>query len=158
AGTVGFQEIKIDKSITLQGSTDPSNPTIIDANGAVSGDRAFEIDSNNKGVAVTMKNLTIRNGNSSGDGGAVAIENSGVLHLIDSTVTGNQASSDGGGIANEGNASTLTLENTTVSNNTSSGVGGGIYADGSGVTTIISKGSVITGNESTTNEGGGIYT
>lgn len=159
-------DLDIRKSITIQGSTDPANPTIIDANGPASGPvangaRVFEIDPDDKGIGVVIQNITVQNGYAVGaDGGGIEVDNSASLRLIDSIVIGNTADGYGGGVdvALQGS---LSVENTEISHNTSNSDGGGIKcgyepSDENGCTLIVSGGSLITKNH-TTGVGGGIY-
>jgi hypothetical protein len=67
---------------------------------------------------------------------------------VTDTLVGN-----GGAIFNSG---TLTLENCTLSNNTADAAGGAIYNDVSGIINNIEN-SVISGNSTNTNLGGGIF-
>ena len=101
-------ELSIDKDLTLNGAG--SGDTIIQARAApgVADFRVFEIT----GGDVAFSGVAVRNGNPSGDGGAIS--NSGILTLTKSTVSGNNArgGSSGGGIYSTG---TLTLTNSTVS-------------------------------------------
>jgi CSLREA domain-containing protein len=96
---------------------------------------------------VTVNNLTIQNGFSSGFGGGVA--NTGTLTLTNSTIVGSHAQF-GGGIANLG---TLTIANSTFYGNGAS-YGGGAYNEG-GTLTILN--STFSGNSATPGTGGGVY-
>jgi hypothetical protein len=109
-------------------------------------------------AAVTLSNLTIRNGIATGGGG---IHNSGNLTLSNSAITGNYAlsgsSATGGGIYNSG---TLTVRNSTFSGNTTSAnfaYGGAIYSSGP----LVINNSTVSGNSISGRfggGGGGIYT
>jgi predicted outer membrane repeat protein len=83
-----------------------------------------------------LNNLTIENGNTSGEGGGIA--NSGTLIVTNTTVSHNSAN-DGGGIWNEG---TLTVTNSTVTNNNASEWGGGIRNHFNSVSTTITNSTV----------------
>lgn len=122
-----FQTVYIDKIITLEGGYAPSNwttsdpitnPTLLDAltNGRVIYATA----------AVTISNLTARNGNAptGSGGGAYAF---GSLTLNNAQFIGNSAQNNGGGAVALGEA---TLNGGLFQNNTSAnGDGGGFYAN-----------------------------
>jgi len=159
AGTIVYDgagpgQIQIRKNVTLRGAG--VGVTVIDANGPATSDRAFEIDPDDTGVAVTMEGVTVQNGLPGTTGGGINLANNGSLRLIDSSVIGNEASGDGGGIYAAGSGNSVTLDSSTVANNIASGNGGGIYFSGSGSSGIIANGSVISGNEAGS-EGGGLY-
>lgn len=137
------------QTITLTGTTlsltDTNAPTIINGPSegvAISGNGAIEDFSIAGGTVVSMSNLTITDGSSTGSGGGLlnagkttlshvivsdnadsgllgnggGIENDGVLSLIDSTITGNSANNgNGGGVYN---TDQLTVSDTTISHNT----------------------------------------
>jgi hypothetical protein len=73
------------------------------------------------GASLTLTNLTVNNGLTSGAGGGIL--NHGTLSVSGCTVSGNSAES-GGGISNAG---TMTVQNSTLSGNSAGfGSGGGI--------------------------------
>jgi predicted outer membrane repeat protein len=156
-----------ESTITISGDN-----RIIDGRGAVidmagSTIRAFDVS----GSGITIKNLTIKNANYNGDGGAIYFSsNSGtvencnftnnsasdcggaVFFLYEGTVTNcnftnNSASSDGGAIL----MGSGTVENCNFTNNTAAG-GGAIY---------MSSGSVencnFTNNTATNDDGGAVF-
>jgi CSLREA domain-containing protein len=159
AGTVvpGAGDLDITQPLIIEG-----NGSIVDAGGI---DRAFDI----QGVAVTINNLTIKNGAAKGFlslGGGLIVRG-GSLTLNNCTVTANSTvveSSErdsGGGIAAVGSfnagtglatLATLTLSNTTVSGNTGS-IGGGILCV---LCTLVTTNATITGNTAIGGDGGGI--
>ena len=106
--------------------------------------RVFHIVSGN----VSISDVTIRDGNTAGDGGG--IRNVGTLILTDSLVSSNNAAIHGGGIENGG---TITLTRSTVSDNTSVFKGGGIYINVGGIATLTN--STVSGN--TSDKGGSTY-
>jgi hypothetical protein len=127
--------------IALDIAGDPANATVIDANGI---DRAFVIGFF---TAVSLSDLTIANGSTSGFGGA--INNAGRLTLTNDTITSSVAAV-GGGVFNSG---TLTVSYGTVTGNatTVTGAGGGLYNQGRmSVTT-----TTVAGNSATS--GGGLF-
>ncbi len=74
------------------------------------------------GASLELRDLTVREGQATGNGGGIL--NEGRVTLTDVVVTQNKASVDGGGVYNADIMSSL---NTTVSNNTADGNGGGVY-------------------------------
>jgi hypothetical protein len=104
--------------------------------------RVFQVD---PGATVTLSNLTIAGGATTGNGGGVL--NAGSLTLANVVVAGDTASGSGGGVYNSGS---LFASNTTISGDQAAN-GGGI--DNAGSAVIL--GSSIDGN-SATSDGGGI--
>ncbi|MEM9538862.1 MAG: CHAT domain-containing protein [Cyanobacteria bacterium P01_E01_bin.42] len=143
--------------------------TILDGGDA---NRIFHITA----TTAAIENVTIRNGNVTGDGGGIfhdtiggtlTINNStiseneasgfggglsatGTVTLTNSTVSGNEASGFGGGLSVTGN---VTLTNSTVSGNEAGGFGGGLSVTGN----VTLTNSTVSGNEAE-NDGGGIST
>jgi hypothetical protein len=139
-------EILIEHNVVIDAS---ATPGIVISGANLT--RLFEIA---PGVTVTLRGLTIENGNAS-SGGAVlndgtftldsttftkntvtgnggAVENDGTLTVIDSTIAGNFATSDGGAIDNN---AILTLIDSTIAENTAAS-GGGVFA-ARGVTSAV---------------------
>src|ERR687896_383055 len=90
-------------SLTILGSTDPNNPTIIDGGfpveadpEAVGLDRLFEIHPSAGNV--TYRDLTLREGFTDGDGAAIQDWSTGLLRLERVTVTKNKSTGAGGGV------------------------------------------------------------
>lgn len=126
-------------SLTLEPESEGSTPILL-AEGPI---RVLEVDPVS---TVKVVGLAIRNGNTTGNGGA--IENKGALTLVDSTFSGNTAA-NGGAIANIAGG-TLTVEGSTFSGNATTSVGGGaIIAFG---TTIVAR-STFVENHAPTNGG-----
>ncbi|HUU63506.1 MAG TPA: choice-of-anchor Q domain-containing protein [Dehalococcoidia bacterium] len=145
SGTYNEHDITINKSLTIQGAGEGG--TIVDGN-ALS--RVFHI---NGSYTVDMSGMTIRNGNTSADGGGL-YNNGGNVTMTSCTVSGNTAY-NGGGIFNA--SGNMTITNCTVSGNTAvsgqSGMsGGGIYNNGN----VTMTNCTVSGN--TADDGGGIYT
>lgn len=159
----------ISKNVTIDASNLPSGVSI-SGKGLV---RVMEIL---PGVEVTLKGITIANGNAVDEngggilnngtltlvnstldgngaqiGGAIYNSNTGTLNVLSSTLS-NNAAQDGGAI---GNAGALTMMNTTITKNTALGTsgGGGLFNDG-GIASIIN--STIVENEAPDGSGGGI--
>ncbi|MBD0369759.1 MAG: DUF11 domain-containing protein [Pyrinomonadaceae bacterium] len=124
---------EITDSVTIVGPTD--NTLTIDG-GSTSG--IFEIAAS---VTVNISNVTVKNGDSGGNGGG--IRNSGTLTLDKVTVADNNANGSlGGGIYNDTGA-TLTITNSTIDGNTAQGGhGGGIYNLG----TLTIRNSTLSNN------------
>ena len=133
-------DLDITDNLTLNG--DAASATIIDGGGI---DRVFEI----LGAAVTASNLTISNGDVTGDGGGIALDGTASLTLSDSTVSGNTSNDDGGGIYLVGAGGTVALTNVTLSGNTA-GVGGGLFCQGPCTLTNVT----ITDNTASSSGGG----
>jgi CSLREA domain-containing protein len=142
----------------------------------ISGGGAVRVMWVNAGADLTLRKLTIANGNAfGGDGGGVAnfgtlsvdrttFANSsaaagggianfsgGTLLVSDSAFSGNSAVNGGGGIANYGGA-TLSVANTTFFTNTTTGAsgGGGIWNNGN----LTVNNSTFSGNSASTSGGG----
>ena len=125
---------------------------------------------------VSIDNLTITGGSTSGFGGGIFVSNSSIS-LNNSSVVGNYATNSGGGIRssvvtsislnnslldNNSSASSgggvdaggsLTIVNSTVSNNTAGASGGGIVAHN--LTNITS--STVSNNSADNGNGGGVF-
>lgn len=112
--------------------------------------RVFKI---NVGKIVTMKNLSIENGMSSANGGAIV--NWNVLNLVDVNISNNQAADYGGAIFNYGN---MTLNRVTIHDNNAEDFGGAIYSYGYFALnqSLTIENSTISGNSTTNESGGGI--
>jgi hypothetical protein len=119
-GTITLaSQLTINKSVTITGPGE--------ANLAISGNntsRVFYVD--NLGVCiVSMSGMTIRNGNTTTDGGGL-YNDGGNVTMTSCTISENIADEDGGGIFND--AGYVTMTNCTISNN-EAGYGGGLYND-----------------------------
>jgi hypothetical protein len=111
----------------------------------ISGGDASAIFQVNSGAVVTISALTLMNGFSEADGGAIS--NAGTLTLANIQVVNNQTQTNGGGIANTG---TLTITDSQVSDNFSAVEGGGGIVN-SGTLTITN--SSVNSNFASTNGG-----
>ena len=105
--------------------------------------RLINIDSSD----VTINNVTLTGGSTTGNGGAILVTNDANVTISNSTISNSSANRGGGIFSNED--STLVLNNTTVTGNSSVNAGGGID---------LSLRSVITLNNSsvTDNDAGSI--
>lgn len=163
-------DLVLSDSVTIVGAGPGS--TIIDGNGAATGQRVFDVfwcvdgvyDSQmnkcTKGnVSVSMSGIAIKNGFSANVGGG--IYNAGTLTLNNVAITDNTANglNDwGGGIYNAG---PLTMTNCVIANNktgTHNAYGGGIYNQ----STLTITNSTISGNHtyggsSSPGQGGGLF-
>lgn len=152
-----FDNSLIGSTITLtQGQLSiANNGTLIiyGSDTTISGNNASRVLHIQSGTTVTLRDLTIANGNGDGYGGG-GIFNYGILTLENVTVRDNRTdrNSGGGGIVNIG---TLSLLRSTISNNHSVSSGGGIYNQEGA--TLITRHSTISGN-SAAGSGGGIDT
>lgn len=135
--------INIAKDLTIQGAG--KDQTFIDAMGL---DRIFRIDN---GYTVTLKDLTIMNGDTSGKGGAVKVRPGSTLNIINCNFIDNTAD-EGGAIYNFG---TTTATNCLFQGNVAEGEdsGGAIYSDCGSTLTVT--GSTFQDNTAIT--GGAIY-
>jgi CSLREA domain-containing protein len=152
--------LKVTRDVRILGGG--AGRTIIDGNGVF---RVFTLDSNLGGYngiyGLTVSDVTIRNGTTSGFGGGIYDDQLlAPLTLVRCIVTANTAGSGGGGIAVIGTASptshALTLDHSTVSGNSATGgPGGGVYSGGDYYGAQITA-STISGNTAST-VGGGVY-
>jgi hypothetical protein len=130
----------------------------------VSGNNASRIFTINDGNAATnavvnLSGMTLTQGKSAGDGGAINIQNENVT-LNGMVITGNTAfgaGADGGGINVEGAGATFTMLNSIVSFNNAGASGD---ADGGGINfeaavTVLIRGSTIA-NNTAFDDGGGL--
>jgi hypothetical protein len=99
--------------------------------------------------AVTIDNVTISDGVTSGSGGGVDITG-GTVTLSDDTLTDDSAATSGGGVFNATSA-TATLTNDTLSSDSTTGTGGGV--DNQGSATLIND---TLSDDMATTSGGGI--
>ena len=150
-GTTGPLEVWGLLSLKIEGSG--ARSTLIEGDG---GDRVFDVDRFSDGAVLTLRNLTVRGGETDGIGGNIQVRGQGSFNgdriaiengtanrggglgvhdiasatLIDSTVSGNSTPADQGG-GGEGAGiyaagQNLDLANVTVSGNDAEGSGGGV--------------------------------
>ena len=160
AGTAIYEAgiaLNAGKSITIQGADDYSTIVQADDTPNTASDRVFNVT----GGTVTLEDMTIRNGNVSGDGGGIYIGASAELTMNDCVVSGNTATSSsygyGGGIYAYGST---TLTNCTISGNRAVGPGaegGGILATAGSGSAITLTNCTISGNEAFDNVFWGAY-
>jgi hypothetical protein len=141
---------------------DGARSTIVEGGGP--GVRLLEVA---PGAALSIRGLTLRNGDSSGDGGAITsagelsvtdstlsqnrAQNGGAIAitngkagLLNVTLSGNEATGNGGALFTTCVSCGINLTNVTVSGNRADGDGGGVY-HGMG-TSIVLRNSTITAN------------
>lgn len=127
-------DLDILDDLTIQGAG--SGVTIVDGNGAVTGDRVLQILSTAQNV--TLSGMTIRNGISISStigtigGGGILMEGAGNLHLSDVKIDSNLALNGGGLYANlTSQGGTVEMSHVVVHANkvsgTGLGAGGGLY-------------------------------
>ena len=131
-----IETLTLNKNVTLSGSW--WNKPVLDAENRGTVLRVLP------GVSVTLRGLSLRNGNAAFGGG---ILNEGSLTL-DRCLIANNSATFGGGIANFG---TLQLLQCVVSNNVASESGGGLFTTTNATTRITN--SIVIAN--TANEGAG---
>ncbi len=145
----------ITSDISIIGTGTPTNPTIIERGAGAPPFRILTVIRGGVGFplaqgALTLDNVTIRNGYAQGVGGQIQSEgdgggiynSGGVVTIRRSRITGNTADDDGGGIINVGssfNAAVMTISESEISFNQTNALrgftlpfsgGGGIENDG----------------------------
>jgi hypothetical protein len=161
-GTVTFAcsgVITLSNTVTIAANTtiDGSGQTVI-----ISGNNAVRVFMVNTGVALTLNELTVADGNA-GDGDGGAINSRGPLTVTHSTFSGNSAR-QGGGIFvppcyTDCVDMTLTVSNSTFFSNSASDGGGGVFIspycyDQCGRLTLAVDNSTFSGNRGA---GAGIF-
>jgi predicted outer membrane repeat protein/parallel beta-helix repeat protein len=150
--TITFDSSLAGQTITLASNLVINKDLIINGSGlspqvTISGGNAYNLAVSGFNI-VTISDLTIANGHTSGNGGG--IYSTGDLTLINSTLENNYAVGDGGAIY----ASDLTMKNTTIYQNQTEGDGGGLALEGNAYFTIVN--STISQNQAS-GSGGGIF-
>lgn len=145
-----YGDLDIRASLTIRGvGMDPDKGTVVYANPENYSDRIFHIVPPSGTITVTMTNLRIQGGNTSGTrGGGGVLNNGSTLTMYRTYVTSNHANVEGGGVTNYA-GSTLIARYSTFDNNTSND-GGGIYNTG----TLTLENSLLVGNSGSTTGGG----
>ena len=126
--------------------------TIIDGQGL---GNIFTITPDN-GINLTLTNLTLQNGTTPNNGGAIDYENTnnhyGTLNITNVTFTNNTATN--GGAINTNNVN-INTNNTTYNNNTASNNGGAINNNADGKTPVTMNSTNNTYNNNTASYNGG---
>jgi len=139
-------DIDISEAVTIRGAG--AATTLVDGNGAVTGDRIFHFLSTADASGVS--GLTLSNGNASAHGGAIYTTND--LAVDDVIFQNNQAGSNGGALASWTTTATMTVSNATFTGNTANSYGGAILAGG-----ILELSTSAFSNNSAQGLGGAIY-
>jgi hypothetical protein len=107
---------------------------------------------------VTLRNVTITHGYSSGDGGGISFDGAGSLALYNSYVDFSTASSGGGiNVNGSGAGATLTLgSNVQILGNTANGSGGGVRITGATYMLAVAPQIGLYDNHALTAYGGGL--
>ncbi len=157
-------DLDIGVNLTIQGAG--PGLTIVDGNGAVTGDRVFQIL--NTALNVTLSGMTIRNGQSLAGiagaigGGGIYMQGAGNLTLSNVIIEGNTAQNGGGLYANlPAQGGVITLDHVIVRNNTVTaggvGAGGGVFLSLlSGLSSVDVHDSQVFGNTAD-GTGGGFF-
>ena len=157
-------DLDIAHDLTIQGAG--SGLSIVDGNGAVTGDRVFKILSSAN--VVRLSGLTIRHGQSLSStvgvigGGGLYMEGAGQLQLSDVSVESNTAQNGGGIYANfSAQGGSLAMDHVILRANTAIaggvGAGGGVYAHlPSSLGGVAVRGSQVYSNTAD-GTGGGLY-
>lgn len=126
-----YGEIPITKKITIKSKNGNAETAILDANKAELASNAHRIFTVRSGGELTLENLTLTNGKVSGtdDGGAVQIENDGMLTMTGCIIRHCESEGSGGALYTAG---TLTINGGMVGGEGSAGnyarkTGGGIF-------------------------------
>ncbi|MDF1861660.1 MAG: choice-of-anchor D domain-containing protein [Verrucomicrobiales bacterium] len=150
-----FDDTTVDVITLTEGELTLSESVLLDGPGA----RLLDISGNNSsrifrltggpGSQITLRNLSIRNGNAI-DGGGILNLSAGAVSIANATISGNVATSRGGAIFNNG-SSDLSLYESTISGNTGGNTGGVFLETGY----AYLRGSTISGNTATSTGAGG---
>ncbi|MGD1927399.1 MAG: beta strand repeat-containing protein [Leptolyngbyaceae cyanobacterium] len=135
------QEVTISRPVTLRGAGQ--------TNTALDGGGTHRLLNSTSGDTLTLTDLTVQNGSTTGNGGGFS--SNGAVTLNNVTVSGNSAGDRGGGIYTP---NAVTLNNATVSGNLANDRGGGIY----GRNGLITMTDSTVSSNSSNQYGGGIHT
>ena len=162
-GTAGVDanwgEIFIDKDLTIQGTNKVSD--ILDANSAGLGTNAHRIFTVQNSKTLTLKNLTLKNGQPlvGISGGAILVQNGCTADLSDCIIEGCKTGTNGNGgamsILGTANLTRCTVKKCVAEKN-----GGGLYVYGGNLTltnTTIGGSEAGDGNKAVNGIGGGIF-
>jgi CSLREA domain-containing protein len=140
AGASGDLDVSDELIVAGDGAAD----TAIDG-GAI--DRIFQVL---PGGALDVRDVTLRNGSTSGAGGAVASEAD--LSIERCVLSGNHSGGNGGAISSGGAGASLAVHASTIHANTAGGVGGAIAAD-----YAVALANVTISDNEASGSGGGLY-
>jgi hypothetical protein len=135
-GTDASLDISAGGKLTIEG-----HGATIDGNGAVTGNRVFDVRGKH---SLVLKGLTVKGGvaPSGENGGGIEVRAGATLKMSGGALRGNSVSSQGpggGGIYNAGGSVTLrrvTVQGNDATFNGGGGVGGGIFTASDGTTTL----------------------
>lgn len=150
------ESIDISKGITLRG-TNPATDIIQAAATQEAATNRVISASGNKNI--TIENVTVRNGNSTGHGGGIFADKvTGLFTLNNVTITNNTTNKNGGGISTGG--SNVNFNDCTISYNstTGNGTGGGLQIapnNGAAIDAVVNVKNSVIHNNTTLKTGGG---
>ena len=154
AGTSGGT-ITLGSQLRVNGSSSQDSIiTIEGGNFTVSGSDSVRVFQVQQYGDLTIKNLTITDGRAD-DGGAILVDNGGILSLDNVTVKDSESTSaTGGGGGIRSNGGSVTITNSAIYGNTATNEGGGLHMGGPASITGTAIYNNSTGND---DPGGGIY-
>ncbi len=129
------ENVNLFTDITIEGTGAAPAAVVVDGGGV---ERVFAIFNGH----ITLRNLTVRNGNAAVQGYGGGIVNNSQLLLDQVVVRDNYAPDSGGGVFNGGH---LTIRRSVIENNVSDGVAGGLFNHG----TAVIEHSTFTNNQAT---------
>lgn len=119
---------------------------------AISGNGLNRILTTEAGAKLTIRSVTLRDGNGTGRGAGGAILNLGETVVDDVVITNNTGDPFGGGIYNDAK---MSISNSSIVENNGNLYGGAIYNTGTAAVLTISTTTIA--NNSARRDGGGIY-
>ncbi len=137
-------DLDVSGEMIIQGAG--ADATILDANGDVTGQRAFEIADTG---SLTIRGMTITGGRTTDLSGGIRLF-SGSLTMENAVVTENEAVGNNSGGIHANIGTSVTLSDVTVSNNTAGNIGGGLILSGDATLTNVT----ISGNAAESFAGG----
>lgn len=150
-GTEGDFDITGQASILIRG--DDARTTVIEGNGS---DRLFDVDPFSEGAALTLLDMSVRDGASDEMGGNILVRGQGTFNSRRVTIADGVAT-QGGGLAIQASGQASLIETTVVGNGTfaaqneTGGEGGGVFAGGNDLEIVN---STIVGNDAEGSGGG----
>jgi hypothetical protein len=117
----------------------------------ISGGGTIQVFQVNSGFTLTLKALTIANGNTSSSFGGGGLLNEGGTVTITNSTFSNNSASNGGGLFN--NSGKVSITNSTFSNNSASN-GGGLFNN---IGTVSITNSTFANNSAPSGYGGGLF-
>jgi hypothetical protein len=107
-------------------------------------------------VDLRLEGLTLTNGATPADGGALAVQDGNDVDLEDLVITASSSTGSGGGAWFNSLSGRLDARGLEIIGNTAGGNGGGIFVDGTGANGVVLDGVTITDN-SAAGSGGGAW-